>query len=139
MTNHAALVISDDHEAMLFQDLAKLQGIRISRYETPVAFAQAANDLARSDPPDLVVVDLQREKSDGLGARGSARSGLGEQVPFIALVPSTEVEAEALSAGYTRCLHSPFDLANICRVFGPIVTAEGQPCALGTVDHGIGR
>ena len=128
MTEHAALIIADDYEAILFQDLAELQGMRVSRYASPLQFQEAANDLGRSDLPDLVVVDLQRRTDDGIAAPVRTKPSLDDQIPFVALVASKEVETKALSSGFEQCLHMPFTLADVCTVFRPYVAANGGRC-----------
>ena len=137
MVEHAALVIADDYEAILFRDLAELQGIRTSRFTSPMSFHEAANDLGQNDPPNLVIVDLQRRNEDAIDAPVRAKTDLADQVPFVALVDSKAAESEALSAGYAGCLHMPFTLADVCTVFRPYVAANGERCGLRHVAESV--
>ena len=128
MIQHAALIIADNREATLFEDLAQVQSIGVSRYTDIEQFTRDIGTSSKAERAELVVVDLQRRGDNAVPAPDDVRGGLDALVPFVALVDSPEKEAVALSVGYERCLQMPFTLARICEVFEPYIDLSSGRC-----------
>ena len=69
-----------------------------------------AIELARTEAPDLVVLDVMMPGTSGLEVLAALREGTGTgTIPVVVLTAWTHAQQEALEAGAQRFLSKPFD------------------------------
>jgi uncharacterized protein (TIGR02266 family) len=87
---------------------------RLSRYLRSILTCDVVQSLAAettqsgfATPLDLVLVDLDSARTDGIAAIRVARTGTVPPIPVVALARSFESRTEALQAGATAVLENP--------------------------------
>jgi CheY-like chemotaxis protein len=112
---HLLHVDDDRINLMLFENAcAELPGRRVS---TAASGAEAL-DLARVQPPQLLVSDLHLPDTDGPALLRALRdvAGLSEVPAFLCSADEgTEVRRIAADAGFTGCWTKPVDRQSLCR------------------------
>jgi two-component system, OmpR family, response regulator len=88
-----------------------------------------ALELARSNPPDLAVLDFRMPGMDGVTLWSALRDSLGERCPkvlFVSGTPPEEVRARAEQVGEPRpagYVKKPFHLDDLSRVVSEALAA----------------
>jgi two-component system, OmpR family, response regulator len=110
---HVLYVDDDRINLMLFEGVcAAVPGLRLS---TAAAGAEAL-ELARADPPQLLVIDLHLPDTDGHALLQALR-----QLPALQDVPAylcsaddgVELRQAAAEAGFTGCWSKPVDIGTL--------------------------
>jgi CheY-like chemotaxis protein len=104
------LVADDDNETRLYlRALVESWGCRVSEAQD----GQAAIEMVRNKCPDLVLLDLNMPKLDGLAAAETIRKieGQCERVPVVAITAHDTygMRDAALAAGCSDYLRKPID------------------------------
>jgi two-component system cell cycle response regulator DivK len=100
------IVDDDERNARLARDVLEQAGMRT----LTAATAQEGIDLARTDQPDVVLMDLRLPDFDGVtAARRLAEDPATAAIPVVALsaIPTDEWHAHSVFAGY---LEKPIDV-----------------------------
>ena len=101
---------------------------------TPEPHSQAATaelgiDLAKENPPDLILMDLRLPGMDGLEAtRILLQNGKTKDIPIIALTANVmgDAEAEALTVGCRRVITKPIDTRTFARTIAEFIADSGS-------------
>jgi two-component system, cell cycle response regulator DivK len=98
---HIILIVEDNERNLkLLRDLLEYAGYDVRAART----AEAAITLAVSEPPDLVLMDLQLPGIDGMEALRRLRES-----PRTARIPVVAVTAQAMKDDRERALRAGFD------------------------------
>ncbi len=87
-----------------------------------------ALELARSNPPDLALVDYRMPGMDGVAFFESMRRALGDRCPkvlFVSATPADEVRQKLVPRGLEPCgfVKKPFHLDDLWRVLEQALAA----------------
>lgn len=115
------LAIDDEPEILqLLQQALAFQGYRVS----PASSAEAARRILQTDPPQLIICDLQLEDTDGIEFAAEIRDALPD-VPILLLtgmVFSHDVVRKTIQKKFTSYLDKTTPLkaivAEVCRLLG---------------------
>jgi CheY-like chemotaxis protein len=83
-----------------------------------------ALELAKTDPPDLFILDIQMPNLDGYGVLAHLRKDESfAGIPVIALTASAmrEDQDRALAAGFARYMSKPVDLSALRQVVAELL------------------
>ncbi len=96
------ILIADDEEMNreVLRELLQLQGFEVRE----AANGQQAVDAARSDPPDIILMDIRMPHVDGFAALEKLRSS-----PATAAIPVVAVTAFAMDSDRHRALMAGFN------------------------------
>jgi CheY-like chemotaxis protein len=112
---HLLYVDDDRINLMLFEhSCATVPGLRLSTASSGVE----ALELARADPPQLLLIDLHLTDTDGYALLQALRG-----IEALAAVPAflcsadhdASIAASAADAGFAGCWRKPMDRATLCR------------------------
>jgi two-component system, cell cycle response regulator DivK len=111
---HERILIVEDNELnlKLLRDVLQVEGYVTLESTT----AEAGLDLARADPPALVLMDIHLPKMDGVTALHRLRADpRTAAIPVVAVTASAMPleRAEILAAGFDGCFVKPLDIDQI--------------------------
>ena len=120
MANELILIVEDNEKnRKLCRDVLQVKGYRTIESET----AEEGLDLARSDSPDLILMDIQLPGMDGITAMKQLKAdGETKSIPIIAITASamtnnrTSMLAEGFDGYQTKPIALKDFLAEIERV-----------------------
>ena len=118
MKARTVLVVDDvDDSRFMLRRLVEMRGCRVVEARD----GKEAVEVAEAACPDMIVMDLNMPRMDGLAAVERIRQleGRCEEVPIIAVTAydTYGMREAALEAGCNDYLVKPFDLDNLERVF----------------------
>jgi len=120
------LVIEDNPSNLeLVVTLLEVAGFEVVQAAT----AEIGIDLAKENPPDLILLDLRLPGMDGLTAtRILLQRGKTKDIPIIALTANVmgEAEAEALAVGCRRVITKPIDTRTFARTVAELIGSSGS-------------
>ena len=91
------------------------------------ATAELGIDLAKENPPDLILMDIGLPGMDGLTAtRILLQCGKTKDIPIIALTASVISEAEALAVGCRRVIRKPIDTRTFARTIAELIASSAN-------------
>ncbi len=91
------------------------------------ATAELGIDLAKENPPDLILMDLGLPGMDGLTAtRILLGCGKTKDIPIIALTASEISEAEALTSGCRHVIRKPIVTRTFARTIAEVIASSGN-------------
>ena len=135
------LVVEDDYMNMiLVKEMLTLHGYEVLEATTGVE----AVDMAASERPDVIIMDLNLPEMDGVTATRIIKEGLPE-VPVVALTASAMKgdEEDVLAKGFDGYVPKPIELerllAAVSRGLGPVPrsrSSSGPGPGSGTDDEG---
>lgn len=105
------ILVADDRATSRELIRTVLEGCGYTVYEA--ADGVEAVELARRAQPDLLILDLQMPRLDGMGVLAELRAGGGfANIPILALTASAMQgdRERALSAGFTEYVTKPINL-----------------------------
>jgi CheY-like chemotaxis protein len=113
LTDTSILIVEDDEDSRaLYVTLLSLYGARVRAVET----VGEALDIFASDPPDLLVSDIDMPGADGFDLIRTTR-GLegGRDVPALAVTGSSghDDRARILAAGFDAVLYKPVNVESL--------------------------
>lgn len=125
------LLIADDEPSILavLRIFFERQGYRVSC----ARHGQVALDLARQDPPDLMIIDIQMPVKDGIAVIAELRADARfASTPAIALTGFSRefVPSTLLQAGFTHALAKPLEFSELRAVVNSLIGGAGAPRAL---------
>jgi CheY-like chemotaxis protein len=130
--NPRIFVVEDEEGvAQLVRDLLESEGFAVQAAAHP----DATRAIDRTDPPDLILIDMMLPGQDGVKLAGQLReTGLGH-TPMIAMSASRIMLHFASESGlFQETVAKPFDLTTLLgavrRNVGLYVTGPHQPPAL---------
>lgn len=98
------LVVDDEPRVLAFVQI----GLKLRGFDVKCAgCGEEALKLARSESPDIMLLDILMPGMSGLDVLKELRSFTG--MPVIAFSASPENRGPALKAGATQFVHKPFD------------------------------
>ena len=91
------------------------------------ATAEVGIDLAKENPPDLILIDLCLPGIDGLTAtRILLQHGKTKDIPIIALTANVTGEAEALAVGCRHVITKPIDTRTFAGTIAGLIASSGS-------------
>ena len=122
MSNELILIIEDNEKnRKLCRDVLQVKGFKTIESET----AEAGLDLARSDSPDLILMDIQLPGMDGITAMKQLKADAQTKtIPIIAITASamtnnrTSMLAEGFDGYQTKPIALKDFLGEVDRVLG---------------------
>jgi len=134
MSGHLILIVEDnDNNRKLARDVLQFNGYRT----TEAINAEDGIEIARSDKPDLVLMDIQLPRMDGIEAFRHLRTDpeTGE-IPVVAFTASVmnEDRQRILDAGFEAYLSKPISIKELLSTVGDVIAARGGPDAAPTED-----
>ena len=91
------------------------------------ATAELGINLAKENPPDLILMDIGLPGMDGLTAtRILLQCGKTKDIPIIALTASVGAEAEALAVGCRRVIRKPIDTRTFARTIAELIASSAN-------------
>jgi CheY-like chemotaxis protein len=119
------LVVDDDEDCRaVVADVLELSGYRV----ICSGEAHSAVEIARLNPPALVLLDFSMPDEDGGWVIRALRSAGGElgRVPVVLTTGALEAKELAASLG-VRALEKPFDIARLLEVVRTLAPAAAAP------------
>ena len=127
------IFVVEDEEgvAQLVRDLLEAEGYLVQSAAHP----DATRTIDRSDPPDLILIDMMLPGQDGVKLAGELRKTGLEHAPMIAMSASRIMLHFAAESGlFQETVAKPFDLTTLLgavhRNVGLYVTGPHQPPSL---------
>lgn len=120
------ILLAEDNQANLstLSNYLGAKGFRLLVAPT----GEEAIALAQAQPPNLVLVDLQRSETDGLGVIERLRQIPSlAAVPILALGPQPSDRDRCLTAGATDCLPQPVRLKDLAHTIQTLLGRGGKP------------
>jgi CheY-like chemotaxis protein len=119
--NQATILVVDDFDdtRLLLRTWLERRGFRVIE----AVNGKQAVEMAESESPDLIIMDMEMPELDGLAATRKIRSLVGfEKVPVVAVSAygAHQFRREALEAGCNEYISTPFepeDLDKVIRSF----------------------
>lgn len=125
MNNALILIVEDDEKNMkLMQHLLQFKGYRTLEAMT----AGKGIELARTQHPDLVLMDIKLPDMDGIAALGHLRSDPSTRgIPVMAVSASVmpEDRSKILDSGFDSFQSKPIKLAEFLEAVAAILTRGG--------------
>ena len=127
MENSASILVIEDNASNMELIVAVLEaaGFEVIQAVT----AELGIDLAKENPPNLILMDLRLPGMDGLTAtRILLQHGETKDIPIIALTANAmgDAEAEALAVGCRRVITKPIDTRTFARTIAELIASSGS-------------
>jgi len=124
MTARAKILIVEDNEKnmKLFRDVLQFAG-----YETIEAVTGGEGfELARSQAPDLVLLDIQLPDRDGVGVLKDIRREIGSALPVLAVSASVmpDDQQRILASGFDGFITKPINVKGFLNVVKQMVAEQ---------------
>lgn len=116
-----------DDEPSICWGLARL-GKQMGHQVATASSAEQGLELARRDPPDLIVLDVRLPGQDGISAMDAFRESCGD-VPIVIMTAHGDLQTavEAVKQGAWDYLLKPFDLSAMQAVVERALTVQDAP------------
>ena len=123
----ANILVIEDYASNLELMVALLEvaGFEVIQATT----AELGIDLAKDNPPDLILMDLRLPGMDGLTATQILQKcSKTKDIPIIALTANVMggAEAEALAMGCRRFITKPIDTRTFARTIAELIASSGS-------------
>ncbi len=127
MENSASILVIEDNASNmeLMVTVLEVAGFEVIQATT----AELGIDLAKENPPDLIIMDLRLPGMDGLTAtRILLRCGKTKDIPIIALTANVTggAQAEALAVGCRRIITKPIDTRTFAKTIDELIASSGS-------------